>query len=382
VLSRFPYPLEKGDKLRAYYQLVDLSKQFEIHLVCTTEHAVSAADRAAIAPLCHQMHVFKLKKIWILWSLFTALFSKKPFQVAYFYQRHIHRAIRSIIQETKPDAIFCQLIRATEYVKDEHHCPKTLDYMDAFSKSMERRIAEGRGIAKWLFRTESRRLGQYERRIFDYFEHHTVISAQDRNFILHPNRQKIVLIPNGVDNRFFGNPSEDPQYDLLFTGNMSYAPNIAATQLIATEILPFVHQTFPAANCLISGATPHASLKSLENKQLVIGGWVEDMRDSYRNARIFIAPMMIGAGLQNKLLEAMAMGLPCITTTLANNALLATPDVNILIADDAAGFAQQIQRLLTSPELYDAIASGGKRFVQENYQWSAANQILIELLQS
>jgi sugar transferase (PEP-CTERM/EpsH1 system associated) len=382
VLSRFPYPLEKGDKLRAYYQLLELSERFEVHLVCTTEQDVSAEDRAAISPYCAKMHVFKLQKISILWNLFLALFSKKPFQVAYFYQRPIHRAIRRIIHETQPAAIFCQLIRATEYVKHEHACPKTLDYMDAFSKGMERRIADGRGIAKWLFRTESKRLGQYERQVFDYFEHHTVISAQDRNYILHPSRQQIVLVPNGVDSRFFGQAGTNPQYDLLFTGNMSYAPNIAATQFIATELLPLLHQELPHLNCLISGATPHASLKNLGNSKLVIGGWIEDIRDSYSNARIFIAPMLIGAGLQNKLLEAMAMGLPCITTTLANNALLAKPETEILIADDAATCAIQVKRLLASPELYAQISAAGRRFVQDNYQWASANRTLIELLES
>jgi glycosyltransferase involved in cell wall biosynthesis len=105
---------------------------------------------------------------------------------------------------------------------------------------------------------------------------------------------------------------------------------------------------------------------------------VEDIRESYASAKIFIAPMMIGTGLQNKLLEAMAMGLPCITSTLANNALLAKPEKEILIADDAKSFADQIERLLNDPVLFKEISEAGKSFVETNFQWSSANGILIE----
>lgn len=375
-MSRFPYPLEKGDKLRAYYQLRDLSERFEIHLICTTDRPVSEAEKQKVLDFCASVHVFRLKRLLVLFSLFQALFGRKPFQVKYFYQSWIHRKVNMLLQEWKPSHIYCQLVRASEYVKHYHNCDKTLDYMDALSKGMERRVAHATGPKKWLFAIESKRLAMYERQIFDYFEHQTIISAQDRNYILHPEKDDIVLIPNGVDDQFFETRETAKTYKLVFTGNMSYPPNVEAAHYIRDQILPLF--AADPVNCLISGASPHASLQSTANFH--VSGWVEDIRDSYCSAEIFVAPMMIGTGLQNKLLEAMAMGLPCITTTLANNALTAIPEKQILIADNAADFAKQIRRLLDSKRFYDQIASAGRQFVKENYQWEQANLKLAKLI--
>ena len=122
VLSRFPFPLEKGDKLRAYYQIKDLSKRFDIDLICISDIKVSEENQKKLEGFCKNIHVFQLKKMGILWSLFTALFSKKPFQVHYFYQQWIHRKINEIILTSKPEHIYCQLIRSSEYVKNHHQC--------------------------------------------------------------------------------------------------------------------------------------------------------------------------------------------------------------------------------------------------------------------
>lgn len=377
ILSRFPYPLEKGDKLRAYYQLRDLSRYFDIHLLCTTDRKVSEQEKQEVMKYCRSVHIYDLRKGWMLLSLLAALFSSRPFQVKYFFQPGIGRKVNALLREIRPSHIYCQLVRVSEYVKNYHDCPKTIDYMDALSKGMERRIDNASGPKKWLFRMESKRLMRYERQIFDYFEHHTIISAQDRNYIFHPEKDSITLIPNGVDERFFTDGSGEKVYSLVFTGNMGYPPNVEAAQYIRDRILPLLKHR-QEISCLISGANPHPSLKSVPGFH--VGGWVGDMRDSYRSAQIFLAPMMIGTGLQNKLLEAMAMGLPCITTTLANNALMAIPGEQILIADDAESFAVQIQKLLDDPDLYEKIAAAGRYFVRSHYQWSAANAKLAQLL--
>lgn len=378
ILSRFPYPLEKGDKLRAYYQLVDLAKVFEIHLICTTEKQIPAEDFEKVSGFCASVHVFKLKKINLFFNLCWAVFDQKPFQVRFFYQKWIQKEIDQILKKIQPTHIYCQLIRSSEYVKNYHSCPKTLDYMDALSKGMERRIEHVWGIKKWIFSSEYKRLAKYERLIFDYFENHTIISKQDRNYIIHPKRESIVLVPNGVDNQFFEAFVTEKKFELVFTGNMGYPPNIEAAMFIEREIMPPLLKLSPNLVCLISGANPHPTLKALSTVHFKVNGWVEDIRESYASAQIFIAPMMLGTGLQNKLLEAMAMGLPCITTTLANNALLASPEKEILIANDAEAFIQQIQRLLNDPILCKNIADAGQKFVKMNYQWSSANGVLIE----
>ncbi len=377
ILSRFPYPLEKGDKLRAYFQLVDLAKVFDIHLICTTEKEIQKNDFEKILKLCKTVHVFKLKRINLFLNLCWAIVDSKPFQVRYFYQKWIQKAINQILKDVQPSHIYCQLIRSSEYVKNHHSCPKTLDYMDALSKGMERRINHVWGIKKMIFKSEYKRLAKYERLIFDYFENHTIISKQDRNYMMHPQREQIILVPNGVDNQFFETVTTEKKFELLFTGNMGYPPNIDAAMLIEKEIIPELTSKNIFLKCLISGVNPHPSLKALSTENFKVNGWVEDIRESYASAEIFIAPMMIGTGLQNKLLEAMAMGLPCITSTLANNALLAKPEKEILIADDAKSFADQIERLLNDPILFKEISEAGKSFVKANFQWSSANGVLI-----
>lgn len=147
-------------------------------------------------------------------------------------------------------------------------------------------------------------------------------------------------------------------------------------------MVPLLEKEIPTIQCLISGANPTNQLKKCDAPNFNVSGWVEDIRDSYASARIFIAPMMLGTGLQNKLLEAMAMGLPCITTTLANNALKAIPNKQILIADQEIDFVIQIQRLINDSVYYQQIAVAGKAFVKENYQWSAINERLVGMIES
>jgi polysaccharide biosynthesis protein PslH len=264
VLSRFPFPLEKGDKLRAYYQLRDLSVKFEIYLICTSQIKIKEVHLKEIGKFCKKVYVFKLNKILVLSSVFFGFFGNKPLQVAFFHQNWIQRKINNIIAAVEPNHIFCQLIRMTEYVKNYHACSKTLDYMDALSKGMERRAAKTRRPLKWLFLLEFRRLLSYERQIFDYFEKHIIISERDQYEISHPQNNSMIVIPNGVDERFYQKIDIEKDFDVLFTGNMSYSPNIEAAKILANKIIPtFNKQKSYQINCLISGANPHFSLKKI-----------------------------------------------------------------------------------------------------------------------
>jgi glycosyltransferase involved in cell wall biosynthesis len=132
---------------------------------------------------------------------------------------------------------------------------------------------------------------------------------------------------------------------------------------------------------MLSGSDPHPRIKALASDRVTVTGWVDDIRTSYAQSKIFVAPMFIGTGLQNKLLEAMAMKLPCITTKLANNALGATDEENILLAEESDEFADKIIRLLTQNEVANQIINNAKSFVQENYSWKKQNNLLISLIQ-
>ena len=380
LLSRFPYPLEKGDKLRAYHQIKELSKNHEIHLFCLTDTPILPAWKAEIAKFCESIEIAKLSKLLIYWNTATKLISDKPYQVGYFYQSRIARRIHQRIKELQPDHIYCQLIRTAEYVKNILNIPKTIDYQDALSKGMFRRAELANGIYKRMFLSEGKRLSEYENRIFDYFNNHVIISEQDRNFINHPSNKEIVIVENGIADKFFEYEKTDtPKNELVFTGNMNYPPNIQCSEFIVNEILQLMSADI---KLVLAGASPHERIQSLAlDGKITVTGWVEDIRDAYAAGKVFTAPLFIGTGLQNKLLEAMAMGVPCVTTSLANNALKATPDEHILIAETAQEFANKIRNLLEDPQLYARISKSGKSFVKENFSWERSVRKLEQLFQ-
>jgi glycosyltransferase involved in cell wall biosynthesis len=328
-------------------------------------------------------HVFQLKKPLLYWNTLKQIFTNKPYQTGYFFQRGIQSKILRLLEKEAPDHIYCQLIRTTEYVKNIHHIPKTLDYMDALSKGMYRRAEIASGLKRKLFIIEGKRLAEYENRMFDYFNHHTIISKQDRSFISHPQRDQIVIIENGIGEEFSNYPANNsPQYDLVFTGNMNYPPNVESAVFLAEEVCPLLKTEFPNLTLLLSGADPNQRVKELAIKdKIIVTGWIDDIRSSYAAGKLFVAPLQIGTGLQNKLLEAMAMGRPSITTPLANNALNAVHNETILIASNATEFAEAIRTLLTDQELYDRLAENGKTFVLKTFSWPHAVEKLVQLMQ-
>lgn len=374
ITSRFPFPLEKGDKLRAYHQIKVLSQNYNIILCSISAVAINKEWKSELEQYCEQVHVFKLNKLLVWWNTAKMIFSNRPFQIGYFYQKRIHKKINEIIKHNSPDFIYCQLIRVAEYVKDIHTIPKTLDYMDALSAGMEKRAQISTNLFKYMLKMEGRRLKIYENKIFDYFNYHTIISNQDRKLISHPNNSKITIVPNGVDDYFtkFDSSKIKKEYDLVFVGNLSYPPNVESCHFIVNEILPQFKKQGIDLNVLLSGASPsNRVLKLSEKRNVTVSGWVDDIRVSYCQGKVFVAPLFIGTGLQNKLLEAMSLSVPCVTTSLVNNALGAENKKHLLIADDLKSFCKSIEVLLADSEKSSAITVEAKQFIQQNYNWQS-----------
>lgn len=374
LLSRFPYPLDKGDKLRAYHQLRYLAQHHEICLFAVTDEEVTARAHALVAPLCvGGLHVQRLYRPGIARNMAQAFGGGKPFQVGYFYDAAAQRRLDALIEAFRPAHVYCQLIRMAEYLRPYvGQLPMTLDYMDVFSAGMARRANNAPTWQKPVFRLEARRLRAYEAEAFDWFRHRTIISDQDRQLIDHPRREEIHVVLNGIDTDYFRPVAGEKQYDILFCGNMGYHPNIDAAVFLAEEILPLVQQAGPPARLLIAGTTPAPRVQALASATVTVSGWLADIRQAYASARVFVAPMRVGTGLQNKLLEAMAMQLPCVTTPLANNALRGVADTQLLIGDSAAQLAAHILTLLTDAERATALAKNGNDFVQQQYDWAGS----------
>ena len=381
LLSRIPYPLEKGDKLRAFHQIKELAKNNELILCALNPDADLDKQKAfsALRPYCHSINFLDIPLYKRLWNMALAFFGSNPIQVGYFYNKKAASEIKRLISTYNPDHIYCQFVRTTEYIK-KINIKKTLDYQDVLSYGMKRRSQNASFFTRPLYNMEYRRLANYEREIFDYFDNKTIISIPDKNLIQHNHKEEIYVIPNGVDQSFFKPMDKEKTFDVVFTGNMAYPPNVDAAVFLVKEIMPIVWKKIPTARVLLAGASPANKVQSLQSKLVKVSGWMDDIRDSYSSAKVFIAPMRIGTGLQNKLLEAMSMKIPSITTTLANEALQAKVDIEILTGDEASELANQIIDLLQNKKLCDAIAQNGYNFVRNNHSWEMATGKLNEII--
>jgi len=379
LTSRIPFPLEKGDKLRAYYQIKYLSKENDIVLCCISDSEITDRAKEELSKYTSAIYVYKTSKLSILSNLFVAWLKGLPFQVGFFFNSGAHFYFNSIVKKEKPDHIFVQLIRMAEYVSKIKSIPKSLDYMDTFSKGMERRMDKASGIKKSIFRFEFSRLRKYEERVFNIFDNSYIISKQDQESFSFPSANQIKISPNGVDHHFF-QPDlyREKFYDIVFTGNMSYPPNVNAVVYLVKEILPLLKEQLPNIKILIAGATPNSTVKNLASENVHISGWLDDIRDAYNDAKIFLAPLQIGTGLQNKLLEAMSMELPCITSELANNALGAEPNQEILIGKLPKDYANHVIDLLKSDKLCHLLKVNGKKFVTKTYNWNSITSDLTQ----
>ena len=377
LLPRIPFPLEKGDKLRAFNQIKQLAKHNEIVLCALNDNPkVNEQDAFhALQPYCQSINFIKITKPQIMLGLVRAFLKGLPMQCGYFYNRKAVKKIDALIAKHKPDMLFGQLLRVAEYIRHKD-LPKAIDYQDIFSYGMKRRADIASFVTRPIYNMEYRRLSRYEAAIFEDFDVKTIISEPDKALFPHERRNEILVIPNGVDHDYFNPQEREKSYDLVFTGNMSYPPNVNAVEYLANEILPIVWKTLPNVKLYIAGATPDPKVKKAASERIIVSGWLDDIRDAYAQSRVFIAPMRIGTGLQNKLLEAMSMRLPSITSPLANASLGAKPDEEILIGNNAEEMAQHIITLLTDQEKAERLALAGYNFTNRVYDWDKATAIM------
>lgn len=380
ITSRVPWPLEKGDKLRAWYQLRELSKRFDITLASIHGKPLHPEAETQLKKYCTEVHFFYMSRGEMLMNMFSGIFSKLPMQVAYFYSKTVQENIDRLIEKNKYDRIYCQLIRTAEYARKHKGIIRIIDFMDVFSKGLERRMEKVFFLKAPAFWFEMRRVAKYEREIFNEFERHTIISQQDRDLMPVKRPSQIVVIPNGVDIHHFHPLHRHKEFDLLFNGNMNYPPNVEGAVFLVKKVLPVLIKRYPNIKILISGANPSARVRSLASANVTISGWVDDIRESFARSRILVAPMQSSIGLQNKLLEGMAMQIPCVTTPLSNNALQARPGKEIMVAETEEQFAAAIIKLISHPELAVSIADDAWKFVRDYYAWEPICERLANLI--
>lgn len=376
LTPRVPFPIDKGDKLRAYHQIKHLSEMHEIFLYAIDENAIHNAKDSPLQDFCKGMKIFQLSRIKILRNLVNGVFKSVPFQTSYYYSKEIADDIKIEIKKFQPDVILCQLIRAAKFVEDINDIPKVIDYVDVISKGLERRINKSNLLMKFLLKWEYKRAVKYEKRVAEIFDAQIIITDEDKSLLQFKDKNKVNIIPNGIDFEFF-QPIEHPkEYDLFFSGNLSYPPNIDAAEFLVKEIMPIVWKTNPNAKVLIAGASPKKRVLSLASNNIHVNGWTDDIRDYYKTARIFIAPLQIGTGLQNKLLQAMAMKMPCVVSELTQKGVSQEKCDFMLVANEPEEYAEHVNTLLNNSKAEKEISEKGFNYVKHNYEWK---KIILDL---
>ncbi len=378
LASRFPLPLEKGDKLRLYHHLRYLAQSHEIYLVSLTEEPFEQTLLRDLELLCREIYVIPHSRASNLLHGLWGLLRGWPASVGYFFKPSTYGKVRAVLERIRPDAIYVQLIRMATYTEGIRGARLFIDYMDAFSLRANRQAKASAVPYRWFWQCESWLISRYERRVSDRFELKYVIAETDRDWLENRGVSGLQLLSNGVDSSYFSPSNHHVDYDLVFVGNLSYEPNMRAAQYLVEQIGKTLKERRPGLRILLAGARPHDAVVALTNDWVHLQGDLEDIRVAYASGRVFVAPITLGSGQQNKILEAMAMGLPCVTSIQVADGIGADPEL-LLVADQLPDYAAVIEELLDNDERRHRLGQAGRAFVMKHFDWHQCSKALGQL---
>lgn len=376
IASRIPAAEKKGDQIVSFFRLMYLAKSHEIQLVCfgnelnnDERNAKLILENAGIT-----VHIIPWRKSEAAFQLMIAILnSKMPFQCALFKSNAFQGKISTLLAEFKPELVYCVLIRAFPNLKNWNG-RLLVDLVDSMALNFKRRISTARGIKKWLFEIEFHRLKHFENYISNVAERLFVVSNIDRIEI---SSNRVEAIPLGIDMfRFHKDENKSESPTVAFTGNMSYSPNVEAVKWFVENCWNDVNKLLPGVKLVIAGSNPSPVLLSLASSydSIHVMGRVDSIAAILNQSHVAIAPMQSGSGMQFKILEAMACGVPVVTTNLGLGDISAVPDEDILIADTPGDFVGKLIALLKSKEFSDRIGGSGMLYLQKKHSWDALNK--------
>lgn len=356
----------------------------EVSVFTLGSNGQDSLDAQKFSAKCKQVH-YHTQPIWRSYlNCAAALPSKQPLQYVYSWKGGMAQHIARRIAREEFDIVHVEHLRGARYgvfLKSQFPRMRVVwDSVDCISHLFRQAASQSRNLfGKFMTRLDLPRTAQAESDLICRFDHALVTSPADRDAMLEivptvRSPSPISVLPNGVDTDYFCT-KPDWQRDaetLLFSGKMSYHANISMVKYLVAEIMPRIWKARPATRLYIVGKDPSPYIKELQkNPRIIVTGTLEDIRPFMWSATLSVVPLLYGAGIQNKILEAMATGTPVVTTRGALSALEAQPGEHLLVSDGPDGFSQAVLQLMEDPGLQKRIGQAGQAYVKARHQWTS-----------
>jgi polysaccharide biosynthesis protein PslH len=379
---RVPYPPNRGDRIRSYGQIHHLSRHHELHAVCFAERGEDWEGAAALRQSCASVSLLRLDRVAAAARCAKALATGGPLVAAYFGDPRLREAARAVAGADTDALWVCNgaLFRGLADVTARH---RVVDLVDVDSDKWRQLAATSRRPLAALYRREARLTREQEDDARRRADRCLVVSAAEAALLrsLQPALAPPAVIAAAVDLDYWPRTGIVAAPRLLFTGTLDYAPNEDAVRFFAAEVLPLLRRRLPAARLTVVGARPQARLRRCADRfGFELAGDVADVRPYFAAARVCVAPMRLGRGTQNKVLEAMASGVPVVATPLALAGLATSDEEIALRAESPYDLARACSDLLTDDDLAGRLAAAAHRFVASHHSRAVAAAALDRLL--
>ena len=372
VVHRVPYPLDKGDRIRAFHLLRYLARQVNVHLACLADEPASEETVAVLRRYCHRLSVIALGRTRWFRGL-ASLLRGRTVSEGVFHTPELAATLRAWSADTPFHAAVASSSAVAPYLRlpELSSVPAIVDLVDVDSQKWLDYATAGRGWRSWLYRTEGRRLRAVEQRMPDWAHAVTLVSEAEAGLyrrFCSPGR--IQAIVNGVDLDYFQPDQAPAEPACVFVGALDYRPNVDAVRWFAETVWPTVHRRIAGSKLWLVGRRPCPAVRALaRHRGVEVIGTVPDVRPWMARAAVVVAPLRIARGLQNKVLEALAMGKAVIAAPPALAALRVRPGEHCLRASSAAAWIKGVTRLLRDGRLRGRLGSAGRRYVEEHHHW-------------
>lgn len=391
LVHRLPYPPNKGDKIRSFNLLKHLAASNNVHLGCFVDDRADYKYIADLDEYCASVSAVPLNAAAAKFASLRGLLSSEALSVPYYASREMHRWVRETIENRGISAVVCfsspmaQFVAGTEF----EHMTRIMDLVDIDSDKWRQYAKQSRWPKQWIYAREARLLADYERTIAADFDAVLFVSDGEADMFTAQVEEfgsKVHAMRNGVATDYFcADPQRISPYDvgsrtLVFTGMMNYWPNEDATRWFAESVLPLVRSERPDAEFWIVGAQPSRGVQQLATLPGVqVTGAVDDVRPYLQHADLVVAPLRIARGVQNKVLEALAMGKRVVCTPDAAFGLHSADEAPLDVAADATGFAASVLRALEA-ENSAGISAAARDYVLAHYDWPTNLSVIDSLL--